>query len=142
MQVVGKTKPIAKPTKTDYIAFFKYHYAKLSREHKRWTTPQLTKVIKLMWQKSKREGKGLRKKDGRLRITKPMTGRRYFRRVKKVSGFEAKMIWRQLPLESKNNYEMQARHIEVQNISNMQGKLKLGSITTKHNLNRMMKSTH
>lgn len=80
LQVLVKTKPISKPTQSDYISFFKHHYATLSRQHKRWTTPQLTKVIKLLWLKSKKQGRSLKRRDGKLRTTKPISGRRYFRR--------------------------------------------------------------
>ncbi len=47
--LVVKTKPISKPTQSDYISFFKHHYKTLAKDHQRWTTAQITKVIKLLW---------------------------------------------------------------------------------------------
>lgn len=114
LQIITKTKTIAKPTtKNDYIDFFKYYYKKLSSEHRRWSTPQITKVIKLLWKKTKKEGKSLKRKDGRLRTLKPITGRRFFRKTRRLSAFEAKLLWRQLPYESKQVWDREAKGIEV-----------------------------
>jgi len=55
----------------------------------------------LLWKKRKNKGKSLRKQDGKLRTSKPLSGRRYFRRVKQLTGLEAKIKWRLLPHESK-----------------------------------------
>ena len=52
--MVQKTRPILKASQEDYVGFYKYHYKKLKEEHKRWTTTQITSVIKLIWKKKKK----------------------------------------------------------------------------------------
>ncbi len=94
-----KTKPIAKASQIDYIAFFKTYYRNLAKQHPRWTTQQISSVIKLLWKKRKNQGKSLRKNNGKLRTSKPLSGRRYFRKVKNLDGLEAKIKWRLLPYE-------------------------------------------
>lgn len=83
---IGKTKQISKPSQSDYISFFKTYYRNLAQQHPRWTTQQISTVIKLLWKKRKNQGKSLRKSDGRLRTSKPLSGRRYFRRVRRLEG--------------------------------------------------------
>jgi len=72
-------------------------------------------VIKLLWKKRKNQGKSLRKRDGKLRTSKPLSGRRYFRRVKQLSGLEAKIKWRLLPYECKNYWKHESKGVEVNN---------------------------
>ena len=84
--LIKKTKVIEKSSKNDYVNFFKHHYSRLSKEHKRWTTQQISSVIKLLWRKTKGESKGLRKRDGRLRSKKPISGRKHFRKVRNLTG--------------------------------------------------------
>ena len=84
--VLVKTKQITKNSQTDYITFFKSYYRNLSKQHPRWTTQQIASVIKLLWKKRKNAGKSLRKNDGRLRTTKPISGRRYFRKIRRLDG--------------------------------------------------------
>lgn len=101
MNLVIKNKPISKASHGDYITFFKKFYQSLRNEHPRWSTQQIASTIKLLWRKRKTQGKSLRKRDGRLRTSKPLSGRRYFRKVKNLDGLEAKIRWRLLPYESK-----------------------------------------
>lgn len=111
LQVLQKTKPIAKQhTQSDYISFFKHHYRKLSNEHTRWTTSQITKVVKLLWKKSK-STKTLRRKDGRLRTSKPISGRRYFRKTKGLDARSTRFFWTRLPLESRKFWDNKAQDV-------------------------------
>lgn len=117
VQIFNKTKPIAKPTNQhDYIDFFKHYYKKLSNEHRRWTTSQITKVIKLLWKKTKKQGKNLKRRTAGVRSLKPISGRRFFRKTKRLSGFESKILWQRLPFESKNDWNSKAKGIEGHNI--------------------------
>ncbi len=126
LQVLHKTKPISKPTtQHDYIDFFKHYYKKLSSEHRRWTTSQITKVIKLLWKKSKHPKKTLKRTIG-LRSLKPLSGRRFFRKSKRLSAFESKILWKQLPYESKKEYERKGKGIESRFI-NYPGTVTYGS---------------
>lgn len=82
----------------DYISFFKHHFAKLSAEHSKWAVPQVTSIVKLLWKKKKQSSKGTTHK---LRATKPLSGRRYFRKVKHMTAEEGVRTWKRLPLESR-----------------------------------------
>jgi hypothetical protein len=115
--IVGKkTHPISKAvSKSDYISFFKYHYTKLSKEHKRWSTQQITKVVRLLWKKKKGDTKTLRRKDGKLRTSKPLSGRRYFRKIRHLTGSDATNYWKQFPLETRNHWTNEAQGIEINN---------------------------
>jgi hypothetical protein len=106
-----KTKQIAKPSQSDYISFFKTYYRNLGKEHPRWTTQQISSVIKLLWRKRKNQGKSLRKTNGKLRTSKPISGRRYFRKVRHLDGAEAKIKWRILPYETKQYWSNEARGV-------------------------------
>lgn len=35
----------------EYHNFFKYYHDRLTAEHPRWSTPQITTIIKLLWRK-------------------------------------------------------------------------------------------
>ena len=107
-----KTKQIAKPSQSDYITFFKTYYRNLGKEHPRWTTQQISSVIKLLWKKRKNQGKSL-KKNGRLRTSKPLSGRRYFRKVKNLDGIEARIRWRLLPREGKIYWNNESQGIQT-----------------------------
>lgn len=72
-------------------------------------------MIKLLWKKRKNQGKSLRKTNGRLRTSKPLSGRRYFRRVKNLDGLEAKIKWRLLPYECKMFWKHESQGLEVDN---------------------------
>ena len=121
---IDKTKQIGKPSQGDYISFFKKYYNSLSQEHPRWTTQQISSVIKLLWKKKKNQGKSLRKSDRQLRTSKPLSGRRYFRRVRHLDGTEAKIKWRLLPYEGKTYWGHEAKGIKIDN-TNVPGLLNL-----------------
>lgn len=99
-QVVVR-KPITKATKTDYISFFKYHYQRLSREHKRWTTQQISSVVKLLWKKKKGDSKTQKKRESRRIGKKPISGRRWFRKTRHLSASEASQYWKHFPRETR-----------------------------------------
>ena len=40
-----------------YIQFYKYYYERLSAEHPRWNSTQVTSIIKLLWKKKIKQGK-------------------------------------------------------------------------------------
>lgn len=120
-------KPIAKATKTDYISFFKYHYQKLSREHKRWTTQQISSVVKLLWKKKKGDTKVQKRREGRLRLGKKVvSGRRWFRKQRALNAIEAKQYWRQFPRETRNYWDYEAKGIELNNLNSF-GSIKFSS---------------
>ena len=58
-------------------------------------------MIKLLWRKRKNTGKSLRKTDKKLRKTKALSPKKYFRKVKQLDGYEAKAKWSLLPIECK-----------------------------------------
>lgn len=58
----------------------------MAKEHPRWNTQQIASIIKLEWKKHKNQGKSLRRNDGKIRTTKPLTGRKYFRKAKGLDG--------------------------------------------------------
>ena len=101
--LVQKTRPILKASQEDYVGFYKYHYKKLKGEHKRWTTTQITSVIKLLWKKKKVASKG-RKVSSRMRTTKAISGRRHFRKVRRLSAMESTFLWRHMPVETRNHW--------------------------------------
>jgi hypothetical protein len=141
LQVLQKTKPIGKHhTQSDYITFFKHHYKNLASQHKRWTTTQITKVIRLLWQKSKKT-KTLRRRDGQIRTSKPLSGRRFFRKIKNLSSKVAKHLWVRLPLESKKIWENKSKEIEVNN-TEVKGQVKYGPGTIKGNSLSWIETTH
>ncbi len=80
----------------------------MRNQHPRWTTQQIASTIKLLWRKKKSRGKSLRKTDGRLRTSKPLSGRVFFRKVKNLDGLEAKIKWRMLPFEVKIYWKHQS----------------------------------
>ena len=100
-----KSKKIAKSS-TEYISFFKFHYKKLHSEHRKWTTAQISTVIKLLWKKKKTSMKRSHSMM-RTRAIKPISGRKFFLRMKKDQGMspENRMrSWKRLPKESKMNW--------------------------------------
>lgn len=112
---VQKHKPIAKVSQSDYINFYKHHYRKLSQEHKRWTSQQISSVVKLLWKKQKGVTKTQRKRDARLRLTKPLSGYRYFRKTRVLDRAQSKYYWHRFPKETKNFWENESKGIRVDN---------------------------
>jgi hypothetical protein len=49
----------------EYLIFFKYYYSRLGAEHPRWTSPQITAIIKLLWRKRNLNTKGKQKRKTR-----------------------------------------------------------------------------
>lgn len=99
-----KAKKITK--KSEYLSFFKYHFQKLKSEHSRWTNPQLTSVVRLLWKKKKSMASKV--SGSSLRQTKPISGRKFFLKVNRERGLSAMdgmRKWRALPLETRNLYK-------------------------------------
>jgi hypothetical protein len=82
-----KTKKIAQPKNRntyEYASFFKKYFDSLSKEHPSWSARQITSIIKLLWRKRKlNQTKGA--KPMRMRMRKPMSGRKTFRKMKGLS---------------------------------------------------------
>lgn len=56
-----------------------------------------------------------------------MSGRRFFRKIRQLSGLEARIIWKQLPFESKNHWENEAKGV-FEDHSNVQGTAIFGPV--------------
>lgn len=100
--VVTKTKKIVK---TDYITFYKATYEKLHAEHPRWTSLQVAGIIRLKWKKEKSSFKKTGKTSGKLgtrRISKILSGFRYYRKYRGLGAKECLYKWRRFPYETKN----------------------------------------
>ena len=89
------THPLRKLDKTiahkKYISFYKFHYRKLAKEHKKWTPIKISFIIKLLWKrqlKREQDSRMMSKKVTRLSLkTKRITkGKSLFRKVKKSEG--------------------------------------------------------
>ena len=108
-----KSKKIAKKgQQSEYVTFFKYHFDKLAREHHRWTPAQISSVVRLLWQKKKRTNSLSLKKTRSNRMTRPITGRKFFLNKKKMESGDAAVDnmkkWKRLPKETKMMYSMNA----------------------------------
>lgn len=115
---VNKTKKISKSpnnivvkdkTKSDeYINFYKYYHDRLRVEHPRWTTPQITTIIKLLWKK-----RNLKKQKTQVGIpAKGLSGRQLYNRTKQSEGFlkeQIKQLWKALPHESKKYWQIKGQ---------------------------------
>ena len=112
-KIIGK-----KQSQSEYVQFFKHHYNRLKAQHKRWTTNQISSVIKLLWKRSKRANKTLRRKDGQLRTSKPLSGKRYFRKVRALSNADTVYLWKRMPIETRGHWENESRGVEINNLSN------------------------
>jgi hypothetical protein len=101
-----KSKMISKKgRRTEYISFFKFHFDKLRFEHPKWSLSQLNKIARLLWQKKKMASLPAPR---RLRSMKPVTGRKFFLRLKREMGMvsqDAMRNWKRLPRESRMLYE-------------------------------------
>jgi hypothetical protein len=73
----------------------------------------------------------LRKRDGKLRTSKPLSGRRYFRKIKGLDRKEANIKWRLLPRESKNNYTNESNGVQINNVS-VEGVVTYPSVKASH----------
>ncbi len=99
-----KTKSISK-SKSEYLSFFHHYFDKLHKEHPKWNPRQLTHIIKLLWRKRKTTNEG--RKIRSMRLTKPVSGRKAFLRMKKEMGLPVMKrmeMWKRLPLESRRQW--------------------------------------
>lgn len=89
--------------RNDYLTFYKYYYDKYHREHKNWTSSQLTKVISMLWHKRKMQFKKatIVKKSTPTAKAKHIDGKRLFKKRNRLTDIEVKLKWSQLPKESK-----------------------------------------
>ena len=104
-----KMKKEKKKKASDYLAFYKYYYSKLSSEHPRWNSAQITTIIKLLWKKRSKAGKLERTKKIKRFSTKVLSGWQCYRKEKESEGFTRNMIkdmWKGLPLESKRYFKI------------------------------------
>ena len=53
--IVGKTKQIKKAK--DYITFYRETYDRLHKQHPRWTSIQISSIVRLQWKKEKNNRK-------------------------------------------------------------------------------------
>jgi hypothetical protein len=93
----------------EYISFFKSYFDRLSKEHPNWSARQITSIIKLLWKKRKQNQTKASKP---MRHFKPMSGRKTFRKMKGLSGQEAQMMWKRLPMESRKIWQMKGNPAE------------------------------
>lgn len=98
-----KKEKLEKETKrkeSEYLTFFKYYYSRLSSEHPRWTSGEITTIIKLLWKKRSMTPHRKQRKtiiDGTF---KPVSGRVMYRREKQANGLnieQIKLLWKLLP---------------------------------------------
>mgnify|MGYP000850320143 CR=1 FL=1 len=100
------TKDVQAP-KTEYLKFFKFYYDKLSGEHTRWSSSQITTIIKLLWKKKLVTDKAASKASLRApREKRKISGRMAFRRSFSYSGIEAYERWKQLTHESREYWKV------------------------------------
>jgi len=107
-----KTKKISHPknrSTEEYISFFKSYFDRLSKEHPNWSARQITSIIKLLWKKRKQNHTKTSKP---MRRVKPMSGRMAFRKMKSLSGEEAQNMWKRLPMETRNIWQMKGNPAE------------------------------
>ena len=88
--------------RNDYLTFYKYYYDKYQKEHKKWTSQQVSKVISILWQKRKIQFKKVsikksQKSDTQNSKVKHTNGKQLFRKKNKLTTEEAKKKWSMLP---------------------------------------------
>lgn len=103
---IGKKKKIVrkddKEPRTEYLKFFRFYYDKLTVEHPRWSSNQISTIIKLLWKKkSITEKKAAKTGLAAPRERKSISGRMAFRKAHGYSAIEAYERWKQLTRESK-----------------------------------------
>jgi hypothetical protein len=101
--LVGKSKKIGKvATGQEYTQFYKLRYAKLHAQHPRWTSTQISSIIRLEWKKEKKNFRVVRK--GKLGTRKPakvLSGYKFYRRYRGFSAKESVKRWLHFPYETK-----------------------------------------
>lgn len=86
-----KHKVIVKASTTNYITFFRHYYEKYNIQHPKWTSSQISKIIRLLWKKNKSQRKqgGFKsqkeKLEGPHRPKKPISGRTAFRKLRNLN---------------------------------------------------------
>jgi hypothetical protein len=89
---------------SQYLQFYKYYHERLSAEHPRWTSTQITTIIKLLWKKRAKQssGKGnLKKRIGKKGGERRISGWIFYRRIKENEGLTRntiKEMWKALPI--------------------------------------------
>ena len=120
-----KTKKIAKKDRNEYISFHKFHFKKLSQEHKKWSSKQVNKIISLLWQKKKNH----MMKPMKTRSMKAVSGRKFFLNLKKNEGISAEKrmdLWKRMPMETRNLYKKKGNpSMELRSLNNKAKKMKL-----------------
>jgi hypothetical protein len=120
----------------NYIAFYKFCYDKLSREHKRWSSSQVAAVVRLIWKKRKAHRKQrelIKKATAHKIIKKTVTGKVAFKHAKLQEGrsnSEIMELWKRLPIESRKMWGQTGRGDEPK-LSNPMAKKK--EVTSKMN---------
>lgn len=121
-----KTKTISKGKNSDYIQFFKYYYASTAKNHPRWTPHQITTIVRLLWKKRITQNKIKKTGKGFVKKAQILTGRRFFRKEKGLSGVDAGNVWRHLPYESKIYWDHESKGFKIDK-SNLKAQVKLTS---------------
>lgn len=96
----GKPKTEKRGGNLSYIEFYKGQYSKYAREHPKWTSQQISVIIKLLWKNRlrKREER-LALKTGKVEKSKKIvSGRKAFLTAKGKNGM---IKWKKLPKESR-----------------------------------------
>lgn len=88
---------------SQYLQFYKYYHERLSAEHPRWTSTQITTIIKLLWKKRAKQARKreLRRRIGKKGGEKVISGWQYYRKIKESEGhtlLTIKTMWRALPI--------------------------------------------
>ena len=100
--IVGKSKKITKRTSQEYLQFYKLRYNKLHAQHPRWTSKQISSIIRLEWKKEKKSFTVVRKT--RLGTRKPgkiLSGYRFYRRYRSLPSKDSIKKWLHFPYETK-----------------------------------------
>ena len=127
-----KTKKISKKSQSEYLSFFKYHFKKLHEEHKKWSSKQISSIIRLLWHKKKNMNKPI---SMRTRSVKEISGRKFFLKMKKEEGMSVDRrmkMWKHMPLETRKMWKMKGN-------PSMKSK-PLSEMTMKMNLSSQMES--
>jgi hypothetical protein len=108
----SKTKKIKKAGKmSKYIHFYKENFERMMQAHPTWTAIQITKIVKLLWQREK-QNRGAKKMPlFKANPMKNLSGRMIYKRFKLKEGLntaEIKNKWKHLPMESKKMYGSKA----------------------------------
>lgn len=87
--------------------FFKYYHERLIAEHPRWSSSQITTIIKLLWKK-----RTLKSNRRRSLVSKGLTGRQLYNRTKLAEGYvkeQIRLLWKALPHESKKYWHIKGQ---------------------------------